>query len=111
MHITSKEAFSHKSAMCRPIIHSSSESVSEKTKGIEAEEEIEVKKKKSLPPAYNISMHADFYLSVYNNNSKIPRSTADPIISLLLDLQSTRPDEWSAPMIVLANSFIEEQWR
>ncbi len=36
-----------------------------------------------MPQAYKISMHADIYLSVYNNNSKIPWRTADPIIALL----------------------------
>lgn len=40
-------------------------------------------RQKKMPPVYSISTHADFYLSVYNNNSKMPRSTADPIISLL----------------------------
>lgn len=42
-----------------------------------------VQKNPCLPQAYSSSMHTGFYLSVYNNNSKIPWSMADPIITLL----------------------------
>ena len=59
------KTFSHKCAICCSIIQSSSE------------------RQKKMPPLYSISTHADFYLSVYNNNSAMRRSTADPIITLL----------------------------
>lgn len=97
-----QNAFSHKSAIGRTVIAALSLFQRERWRQKNMQTQC-------LPKAPIISMHADFYLSVYNNNSK--RSMADPS-SLISDHSSgftVNTTWWVKRSHVSANNLIEEQ--